>query len=411
MVTHVQCLVVGGGPAGLAAAAALATIGADVAIAGATLGQAGPVCAVQADPRTAALFPPAIALLDAVGAGPAQGLPSTQLAGIRIVDAMGGLLRAPEILFEPRELGLASFGANVTQFELGKALLAAIKASDVRVLEGGPVIRLRLDADRAVATLESGQDVSALLVVAADGRHSLCRESAGLTVRRWRYDQSAIATSFDHQRPHHGISTELHRPSGPCTTVPLAGRSSSLVWVERPREALRLEGCSASDFLGELEHHLGGLLGPLSNLRTRRAFPLEGLVAGGLGQNRVALVGEAAHVIPPIGAQGLNLGLRDVATLADCVSAVLRAGADIGSPDCLAAYTGARADDIRRRISAVDLVNTSLTSSFWPLSVARGLSLHVLASVPSIRRRVMVEGIQPPGPLPRLMRGAALGLA
>ncbi len=408
----VQCLVVGAGPAGMAAAIALAKAGSEVALAGlvvpgetgrneTTVNERG---STPADTRTAALFPGSIQLLEQLGAGPSSGLECAPLLGIRLVDQTGGLLRAPEILFQPAEIGEASFGCNVSQPEIARALRDAVEAHGVRVLGGGHLARLDTSASGVGATLADGTTIDAQLIVAADGRNSLCRAAAGITVRRWSYAQTAVATRFSHQRPHHGISTELHRPAGPCTTVPLKGQASSLVWVETPEEADRLCKASETEFIARLEALFGGLLGTISNLGARRAFPLEGLRTSVLAGNRVVLIGEAGHVIPPIGAQGLNLGLLDVAVLADCVEDRIRSGGDLGGAAVLDAYAARRSGDIDRRSTAVDLMNRSLTAGLLPLSLARGMGLHAIAAVPALRRRVMREGLGPTTDIPRLMQ-------
>jgi 2-octaprenyl-6-methoxyphenol hydroxylase len=252
--------------------------------------------------------------------------------------------------------------------------------------------------------------VAARLAVAADGRNSLARAAAGITTRTWTYDQTAIATTFAHTRAHAAITTELQKRVGPLTTVPLSGNTSSLVWVERPAEARRLMGLDGPAFAAELQRRLQGLLGSLSDVGPRASYPLVGLVAQRMAQNRVALVGESAHVIPPIGAQGLNLGLRDAAALAECISRARSQGQDIGGREALEAYHAARAQDVLARTVAIDLLNRSLLADFLPAQALRGIGLHLLANVPPLRRLAMRSGLSAAGPLPRLMQpGASTG--
>jgi 2-octaprenyl-6-methoxyphenol hydroxylase len=184
----------------------------------------------------------------------------------------------------------------------------------------------------------------------------------------------------------------------------LSGTSSSLVWVERPEEAARLKDLPTTLFAAELEQRLQGLLGTISDIGPRSVFPLSGLTADRLGRRRVALVGEAAHVLPPIGAQGLNLGLRDAAVLADVAGAAKAAGQDPGADATLAEYATRRAGDILSRTMAVDLLNRSLISGFLPLHLARGAGMHLLGTFPALRQLVMREGMQPSVALPRLMQ-------
>jgi 2-octaprenyl-6-methoxyphenol hydroxylase len=398
-IEEVEALVVGAGPTGLAAAMTLARSGIHTALTGVGVGARS-----SPNPRTAALFRPAINLLHNLGVWPELVDHCAPLAAIRIVDDTGYPLRAPEVLFRSSEIGWEAFGYNVPDDALCKALDGALAGNRVRVLGGGALAELTIGDDICTARLENGDRVRARLVVAADGRESLCRTAAGIAVRRWTYGQSAVTTRFAHSRDHGNISTELHGRGGPCTTVPLPGRRSSLVWVESSAEADRLMRLDETEFVAALSDKLSGLLGDLSEPTARRSFPLSGLAADRVGASRVVLVGEAAHVIPPIGAQGLNLGLLDVAVLADCVIAGLGAGIRPGDPDMIARYRQARRTDIDRRMRIVDLLNRSLTSGLLPAMLARGAGLHVLAASPALRRRAMLSGLLPDGPLPSLMQ-------
>ena len=190
--------------------------------------------------------------------------------------------------------------------------------------------------------------------------------------------------------------------------MPLPGDASSLVWVEEPALAAHLAALDDAAFLAELAARLQGLLGSLRNVSPRAVHSLSGLGALRMGQNRVALVGESAHVIPPIGAQGLNLGLRDAAALAECVGAARARREDIGSAATLATYHAARAADVLGRTISVDLLNRSLLSDFLPVQALRGLGLHLLANVGPLRRLVMQGGMGAPGNLPRLMQPGGL---
>jgi 2-octaprenyl-6-methoxyphenol hydroxylase len=245
--------------------------------------------------------------------------------------------------------------------------------------------------------------VAARLVIGADGRNSLSRQAAGIAAETWTYDQSALTCTFTHQRSHNGVSTEFHRTGGPLTVVPAPGCSSNLVWVERPAVARRLAEIDDTAFREALEARLQGLLGPVEEVSARRLFPLSGLKADAAGQNRVALVGEAAHVLPPIGAQGLNLGLRDAAILADCIGDALKQGRDLGGPETLTAYTRARSFDIATRAWSIDVLNRSLISGFLPVQIIRGLGLHALKAIGPLRRLAIREGLAPSFVTPRLM--------
>ena len=404
--TH-DCIVVGGGPAGLAAAAALAVKGIDVALAGtapiSTSVIDGSDERATGETRTAALFPPAIAMLRRLGVWDRVAPTCAALNGIRIVDATGRLLRAPNVLFKASDIDLPDLGFNVPNAELVAALSAAARDLGVTWLPDGRVLSTREEGGMRIVELSGQRHVAARLVVAADGRRSALRDAAGISTTAWTYDQSALATRFSHSRPHAGISTELHGPDGPCTTVPLADRISSLVWMDRPEIVEQLANAPSEEFIRRLGQRLDGLLGTLSDLGPRRVFPLSGLIARVMGRSRVALVGESGHAMPPIGAQGLNLGLSDAAVLADLVADQSKRSGDIGSDALLAEYDRVRSSDVHRRINAVDLLNHSVRPSLWPLGLARGAGLHVLASMPSLRHRLMREGLFPSAPIPSLM--------
>ena len=394
-------LVVGIGPAGLIAALAMAQAGLSTIAVGPSL---DPALATR-DTRTTALFTGSVTMLDRLGLGARLGDAMVPMTGIRLIDDTGSLWRAPEVLFRASELGLATFGMNIDNAALNVALLAAaMTQANLRLVEGTVAPGFTVGADRMSVRLADGSSISARLVVGADGRGSLCRSEARIETRASPYPQAAVATRFLHTRPHDNISSEFHRPAGPMTTVPLTGLESSLVWVETPDEARRLTALDDAAFTQELDRRLMGLLGTVTTIGRRASFPLTRLVADRMGARRIALVGEAAHVIPPIGAQGLNLGLRDIATLVEAVSHARNTGADIGSDALLATYDRERRGDVTARATMVDTLNRSLISDFLPLHLVRGAGLHALNTLPWLRRLVMREGLQPSSHVPTLMR-------
>lgn len=399
-----QAAVVGGGPAGLAAALALARSGVATALV-APAPQHG-----LADTRTAALFAGSVQLLDNLGVWASVAPISAPIAAIRILDDTGSLFRAPEARFEARDAGREHFGFNVPNRGLVEALWRAAKETPkLTVYPDQALVALQPDAGAAQLRLGSGTSIAAQLVVAADGRKSICREAAGISTSAWTYEQCAVACAFKHSRPHLGISTELHRPAGPLTTVPMPGLGSSLVWVETPAEAARLKGLDDAAFRALLETRLQGLLGAIGDIGARTLFPLSGLTARTFGAARVALVGEAGHVIPPIGAQGLNLGLRDAATIAECAGDAVARGEDAGSDAVLSRYSSARMVDVTSRVWTVDVLNRSLLSGLLPVHLVRGAGLYALKSLDPLRRALVREGLEPTGVAPRLMRPLTTG--
>ncbi len=393
-----EVAVVGAGPAGLAAALGIARPGVKVAL-------IAPKTSAP-DNRTAALFTGSVRLLRGLGTWDDCRAAAEPMRAIRIVDDMGGLLRAPEVLFTAAEVGEDALGWNVPNAVLTQALRGQAAASDAITLVETAVTGLDIGSASAELRLADGTSLSTRLVIGADGRKSLCRAAAGIATREWAYEQSALTCTFAHQRPHDGISTEFHRPAGPLTVVPSPGASSSLVWVDRPAIARRLAGLDEAAFRGALEARLQGLLGPIGAIGPRGIFPLSGLVAEVAARNRVALVGEAAHVIPPIGAQGLNLGLRDAALIADCAGDALHAGGDLGAPQTLEAYARARRLDIVTRAWSIDALNRSLISGYLPVQLLRGLGLHALKTIGPLRRLAIREGLAPSYVAPKLMRQA-----
>ncbi|MGC2410575.1 MAG: FAD-dependent monooxygenase [Methyloceanibacter sp.] len=395
--------VVGAGPTGLTAALALAHVGANVALIGRPPRPESPQCL---DTRTAALLVSSVDMLKALGLWEALLPHTAPLMAIRIIDDSGGLLRAPDVEFKASELGLEAFGYNIANSVLVEALYAQA-ASALDALQPSNVERIELTPSHAVLGLSHAGQITARLVVGADGRQSICREHAGIGVSERHTDQAAIATSFEHTEPHRGVSTELHRRAGSVTTVPLTDPcASSLIWVGETVEIDVLMRLDETRFGNALEERLDGLLGRIDGVGARANFPVAPLAAKSLTGRRTALVGEAAHILPPIGAQGLNLGLRDAATLADCVSTALKWGGDPGSEEVLSAYDSARRIDVLTRTLGIDLLNRSLLTGFLPLQAARGIISHGLNALPPLRHLVMRIGMAPPTKLPSLMRPA-----
>jgi 2-octaprenyl-6-methoxyphenol hydroxylase len=395
---NVEVAVVGGGPAGLTAAIALASSGVETAL----ISKMPP-----ADNRTTALLSSSVAALDALGVWPLCAEQAAPLTAIRIIDDTARLLRAPEVMFDAAEIGLAAFGHNIENRHLITALDR--RAADLGALQriAGAVTAIEPASDGVSIRLQDGGLLSARLVVGADGRKSLCREAAGIETRRHEYPQAALTLNLAHTRPHNGISTEFHTESGPFTLVPLPGLRSSLVCVLDPDAAEEIAALEALALSAEIERRAHSILGKMSVERGRGLFPLAVETAQCFGRGRTALVGEAAHVIPPIGAQGLNLGLRDAATIAELVVEARHEETDVGSPELLARYDRLRRTDVTNRTLAVDVLNRSLLSDFLPVQGARGFGLYLLDKITPLRRAVMHEGVEPAAK-PRLMRGEAL---
>ncbi len=392
-----EVAVIGGGPAGLTAAIALASAGVETVLVGKP--------PAKPDNRTTALLAGSVTALETLGAWP-RCLPyAAPLRVMRIIDDTGRLLRAPEVKFAANEIGLEAFGYNIENRHLAAALEARSgELPALRRIED-EALSLAIGADAATVRLKGGGELSAPLVVAADGRHSLCRAAAGIETDERSYPQSALALTFAHTRSHGDISTEFHTPTGPFTLVPLPGLRSSLVWVLDPQEAEEIAALDDAALSAEIERRSHSILGKVEVEPGRGVFPLTVATARTFGQNRVALVGEAAHTLPPIGAQGLNLGLRDAAMIGELVAQARRDG---DAARVLARYHELRRQDVGLRTLAVDLLNRSLLSEFLPVQGARGFGLYLMDRIGPLRRAVMREGLAPAAAQPRLMRGEAL---
>jgi len=234
-----------------------------------------------------------------------------------------------------------------------------------------------------------GREISGELIVAADGARSLVREASGIAARSWEYPQSALITTLTVEQRHSDVSTEFHTRAGPFTLVPLARNRMSLVWLLERDRAAALANMPAQAFDEAVEVQAQSIHGRMSADTDRVVIPLRGLLAERFAGHRTMLVGEAAHVFPPIGAQGLNLGLRDVATLAR----IVRRTGDPGSEAATKAYQTGRQSDVQSRTYAVDLVNRSLLSSFLPVHFLRSGGLAVASAIPALRRFMMHSGL------------------
>lgn len=380
-------VVVGGGPAGLAAAIALSQTGARTAL----VARHAP----YADNRTTALLGGSVDFLDEIGVWSACRDRAAGLKAMRLVDDTGRLIRAPEVRFVADEIGLELFGYNIANAVLVDALEERARAIEglVRIAEDAESVRS--DAQSVTITTSSGRTLSAQLAVGADGRHSLCREAAGIGVSRRALQQTALTFNISHARPHHNVSTEFHTPHGPCVFVPLPGDRSSVVWVAAPKEAERLHGLDDDALSAAAERQSHAIFGRVHVEPGRHMFPLGIERPQRYAQNRIALIGEAAHVVPPIGAQGLNLGLRDGIDIAEVVRQARAAGEDLGAPQVIARYGAARRADILSRTFVIDVANRSLLSDLLPVQSMRAVGMHLIGGIGPLRRLAMREGLAP----------------
>ncbi len=385
-------LISGGGVAGLAAAAAFGAAGFSVIC----VDPAPPVteaAAEGADLRSTAFLQPARDLLDAAGLWGRLGAHATPLQVMRIVESRpGGPLRRD---FDAADLGALPFGWNLPNWLLRREMAAQIDTlPGVTFRPGIGFAGLLARDDTALVTLSDGARVSARLVIAADGRASPVRRAAGIETRTRRYGQKALAFAVTHEAPHGNVSTEIHRAGGPFTLVPLPdhdGRpSSAVIWMERGAEAKRLAALTEAAFEAEATERSERVQGALRLATRRQIWPIVTQSADRLVARRTALVAEAAHVLPPIGAQGLNTSLADIRCLLDLAKARPEG---LGDAAMLDAYAAARGPDIRLRIAGIDALNRAAMSGAPVMQELRGLGLGMLHGIAPLRRGLMRLGL------------------
>jgi len=385
---HFDVAVVGGGPAGLAAAVALADAGARVAL-------VAPRPDVD-DWRTTALLGGSVDFLERHGVWAGLRAVAAPLKRMRLVDASGRLFRAPDVEFDAREIGRELYGYNVANGPLVAALSDAVAVRDGGIVRFEALFQTlghREEAD--LLSLSSGETIAAALVIAADGRKSGVRQAAGIEVKSWSYPQEALVLALTHSVPHHDTSIEFHSEAGPFTLVPHGPGRSSLVWMDRPEVIARMSGLDDAALALEIERRSGSALGTITIDSPRQRWPIAGFQARRLASGRVALVGEAAHGFPPIGAQGFNLTLRDIAALEDIVRAATHppTGKPLDGALVARRYGRTRRFDVAGRVTGVDLLNRSLLSGFLPMQFARAAGLLLAREVGPVRRLLMRAGL------------------
>lgn len=389
----VDILIAGGGIAGLAAAAVFGAQGRSVLC----VDPAPPVTAERdsgADLRTTAFLQPSVAVLEQAGVWARLAPHAMPLQVMRIVDA-GGTDPVARIShdFDAADVSDQPFGWNLPNWLIRRELLAHLETMPgVRFVPGVAARSLVTRETAALAGLSDGRKVMARLLVAADGRNSPMRQALGIGVRTLRYGQKALAFAVTHPRPHDLVSTEIHRSGGPFTLVPLPdsadGHRSAVVWMNTGAEIERLRSLPQAAFEEAMTERSCGLLGPLRLDSPLTVWPIIAQIADRFSGQRAALMAEAAHVVPPIGAQGLNMSMADLAALID-----LAGPETLGDAEMLQAYHRRRWPEVRMRLAGVDALNRASMVAARPLRDARTAALNALYSLQPVRHGLMRLGI------------------
>jgi 2-octaprenyl-6-methoxyphenol hydroxylase len=404
--SDIDVLIGGGGFAGLALAIALRQgLGPSfaVAVADPALGASH-----ADDERASAIVAAARRLFEAIGvwervADDAQPILDMVVTDSQLDDAVRPVFLSFGGEIEPGE----PFAHMIDNRRLIDALVAKAKEMDIAIRPAA-ITAFAQEGERVQAGLGGGEILAARLLAAADGARSTIRESAGIVTHGWEYGQSAIVTNVSHERDHEGRAEEHFLPAGPFAILPLKGRRSSIVWTEEKHEAQRIVALSDDEFHTELERRFKLHLGEIAAVGRRRVYPLGFQVARSFIAERIALVGDAAHVIHPIAGQGLNMGLKDVAALAEVIVDAARLGLDPGAATVLERYQRWRRFDSMAMGVATDGLNRVFSNRSDVLRFARDLGLGMVARLPGLKRLFIREAAGLVGDVPKLLKGEML---
>ncbi len=404
MSDDVELLIAGGGLTGLLLGVTCAGAGLTVAI----VDRQDPAAllADDFDGRGSAISYGSHKVLEAIGLWPDIAPDAEPILEIRVADGDSPLF----LHYDHRELGTGVPLGYIVENRILRRSLADRVRSIPNLLFLAPLAvgSVSTTAFGATATLSDGRRMRARLVAAADGRQSPLRRAAGIRAVEWQYPQTGIVTTVRHQHPHNGVAVEHFMRAGPFAILPMTGNRSSIVWTERAELAPRIVGLSAPAFSAELAARFGDFLGAVEPIGPRWTYPLTLLLAESYAAPRLALVGEAAHTIHPIAGQGLNLGIRDLAALAELVIDARRLGLDIGDESVLLRYQQWRRFDALALAAVTDGLNRLFSNSLPPVQLARDIGLAAVNRLPPLKRLLMRDAMGIVGDLPRLVRGEPL---
>jgi 2-octaprenyl-6-methoxyphenol hydroxylase len=360
------------------------------------------------DPRASAIAAAARRLFEAIEVWDAVAANAQPILDMVVTDSkLDDAVRPTFLTFAGEVEEGEPFAHMVENRHLVDALVAKAKALGVD-LRVGAVASFENTGKAIEVALANDETIPARLLVGADGANSKIREQAGIATHGWNYDQSAIVTTVGHEREHNGCAEEHFLPAGPFAILPLIGKRSSIVWTESADEAARIVALPDGEFHAELEKRFGLQLGDIKVIGPRRAFPLGLFTARTFIGERIALIGDAAHIIHPIAGQGLNMGLRDVAALAEAIADAARLGLDPGGPDVLERYQRWRRFDTMTMGIATDGLNRLFSNHSDALRLARDIGLGVIERMPALKRMFIREAAGFTGDVPKLLKGEAL---
>ena len=405
-----EVLIIGGGIGGLALACLLGQTGLNIGI---IEPRALPLEEkTEHYGRTAALMGASENILKSLGLWDELAARTAPLNAMKIIDDSNPNIEPVIIDFPANDIGKENYGHNIPNFMLHVALAKKMSSmKNVSVIQA-KVENYEVDQNTVSVTLDNGQTIETKLIVGADGRQSKVRDLAGIKTEINDYGQSAITCLLEHTLPHNNISTEHHRPGGPFTFVPMPDKDgkhySSLVWVEKTKDSDEFMSLNKDTFNHAIQSRSREALGKIKVVSTPVSWPLKGVIAKSITAPRMALIAEAAHAMSPIGAQGLNLSLRDVASLAETIIDAKRMGEDIGSSLVLDRYAKRRNLDLITRFYGVDRYNKVVSNN---ISLLRGLrrgGLKTLEAIPALKHFIMDKTLSPNFDEGRLARGEAL---
>lgn len=400
-----KALIIGGGMAGLSLGLLLAKSGLSTVLVDTDKVQK--LADAVPSGRTVALMDNSLNVIKACGIWDRIAPTAAPLKTMRLID--DNQAPATIVKFESRNAGLDAFGYNIPNDILRAALVDEVQQQkNLTYIAPARLKQYSAVQNQVEATLEDGTEIIADLIIGCDGRRSVVREGAGIEAQVHEYGQMAITCLISHTKDHQNISTEHHRPGGPFTFVPMPGKQSSIVWVEKSSDAKNILALARPLFEKALQDRSNGLLGQITLETNPESWPLILLSVDRLTASRTAIAAEAAHVLSPIGAQGLNLSLRDVAALAETIVDAARLGEDIGSDMVLNSYAARRSLDMETRVRGVDLYNRAVANDIGFIGSLRRFGLLSLDKFPALKTLAMHQGLLPTLDHSRLLNGQAL---